>query len=98
MSVSTPPYFARWKNQGGRGRLASLCGPSPTVLIRRPIAPPCTSSPAFTVERVDARLVDHVVLAVAHDLDAERRTLAADDGAHHQGDALVLEDAPSVGN
>ena len=43
---------ARSKKQGARLLLRSACGPRPTVLITSPMAPACTSSPAFTVERV----------------------------------------------
>ena len=44
------------------------------------------------LERRHAGLVDHEVLAVAHDLDAERRALVRDRGAGHELDRGVLED------
>ena len=43
------------------------------------------------LERGDARLVDHVVLAVLHDADAERRALVRNAGAQHQLDAPVFQ-------
>ena len=44
------------------------------------------------LERRDSRLVDHVVLAVLHHADPERRALVGNAGADHQLDRLVLED------
>ena len=44
-------------------------------------------------ERRERRLVAHVVLAVAHRLDAERPALARDGGAHDQLDPRVLQDS-----
>ena len=43
-------------------------------------------------ERGDARLVGHVVLAVLHHANAERRALVGHDRAQHELDRLVLED------
>ena len=43
-------------------------------------------------ERREAGLVAHVVFAVLHDPDAERRAFAGDGGADHQLDRLVVED------
>ncbi len=43
------------------------------------------------LERRNARLVDHEVLAVFHDADAERRPLVRDGGADHELNRLVLE-------
>jgi hypothetical protein len=48
------------------------------------------------LEGGDARLVGHVVLAVAHDPDAEGRPLVRDPGAHHELDLRVLEDLALV--
>src|SRR6185312_6052254 len=45
------------------------------------------------VERGDAGLVGHEVLAVAHRLDAEGRALRRDAGADDELDRLVLKDA-----
>ena len=44
------------------------------------------------LERRDARLVDHVVLAVLHHANAERRAFVGNGRAQDQLDRLVLED------
>ena len=47
------------------------------------------------IERGDARLVDHVVLAVLHHADAERRALVRDRRAQHQLDGARPRGSPS---
>ena len=50
------------------------------------------------LERGHARLVAHVVLAVAHGFDAERRAVERDAGADDQGDAAILQKATPIGD
>ena len=50
------------------------------------------------LERRDARLVRHVVLAGAHHTDAERRPLVRHDRRHHEVDRGVVENGVLVGH
>jgi hypothetical protein len=48
------------------------------------------------LERGDAWLVRHIVLAVAHDAHAERRALIRNDGGDDELNAAILQDAPLI--
>ena len=50
------------------------------------------------LQRGHARLVAHIVLAVAHHLDAERRAVGGDAGREDQCDGLVLEQSRPLGH
>ena len=47
-------------------------------------------------ERRRAGLVDHEVLAVAHDRDTESRALAGDGGADDERDAVIFQDTARI--